>query len=294
MKKLFIVLFVILSVTAWSLSTASAMDFLLGAKAGYFVWDPYLKRSGSPMYASMENGSGQLYGPVFSMLFTSDFSLSLSGLFGEQLANWAEMDYVRGGSNLLSSTYNVEITRRDVDTALSYRLTENFKLFAGYKYQYFNMTIEDVYFSRNISTGVQSGGYEKIEIEMPFNGPAAGIGFSTQIGERFFFAANLSGLYMWGKFKFDYSSYYYSTSGGAMLTNPGPSGMDGITMNARGINCEPTIGVSTGDGLPIVTLGVRFQWSQTEFHGMPSDSGMKDGWMNDYQYGIFVSVVQPI
>ena len=47
-----------------------------------------------------------------------------------------------------------------------------------------------------------SGAYEKIEISMPFNGPAAGIGVSMPIADKFFIAANLSAIYMWGDFDF--------------------------------------------------------------------------------------------
>jgi len=294
MKKFLTVFAMILSLTAGSFSTASATDFLIGAKGGYFVWNSYLKRSGSSMFDSMENGDGQLYGPVFSALFTSDLSLSLSGLFGQQSANWTEMNFTReGSSDLISATYDVEIVRADVDTALSYRLSENFKLIAGYKYQYFNMTIEDAFYQRDGTTGgVEQGGYQKIDIKMPFHGPALGVGFSAPVGEKFFFAANLSALFMWGKFKFDNTEYYYDTSGTKDYSTG--ADMDGVTMKTRGLNCEPTIGASTGDGLPIVTFGIRFQWTQTKFYNAAPQSGLNDRWNNDYQYGLYVAVVQPI
>jgi hypothetical protein len=296
MKKLLTVLAMIFAITAGSFTTASATDFLIGAKGGYFVWDPYLKRSGSSMFDSMENGNGQLYGPVFSLLFTSDLSLSVSGLFGQQSANWIETDFSQGtSSSLKTASYSMDITRVDIDTALSYRLTENFKLIAGYKYQLFDMTIENVSFNRNTSTGVTTGGYEKNEIKMPFHGPALGLGFSAPVGEKFFFAGNLSALYMWGKFDFNSTEYYYNTSDGNKHFSTGAGeGMNNVTMRTRGINCEPTVGASIGEGLPIVTLGIRFQWSQTKFINMPTEAGINDKWNNDYQYGLFVSVVQPI
>jgi len=180
--------------------------------------------------------------------------------------------------------------RADLDSALSYRLTENFKVFAGYKYQYTRMKMEFVDYSV-IGNTVSSAQHTNVDLKMPFNGPAAGIGFSMPIGERFFFASNLSVLYMWGTFHFNMTEYYYDLTG--PKKSPGPSDTSGVTMQSRGINFEPTIGASMGESLPIITLGVRGQWSQTKFHNSEKIN-MKEKWANDYQYGLFISIVQPI
>jgi hypothetical protein len=300
MKKVLTVFTMILAITAGTFSTASATDFLVGVKGGYFVWDSYLKRTGSTQFESLEKGDGQLYGPVFSAMFTSDLSLSVSGLFGKQSASWTSEDFRRSetDSAITTGTFSMKINRIDVDSALSYRLTENFKVIAGYKYQYFGFTLESVTFERDTNPAPDEirGVYNDVTCKMPFHGPAIGIGFSAPISERFFFAANLSALYMWGKFEMDMDGYSYKIDTGVIVKEPagGPSDdqKSGITMRTRGINFEPTIGASMGEGMPIFTLGVRFQWSQTKFfdgEGIDLD----EKWCNDYQYGIFVGIVQP-
>lgn len=294
MKKFFTVILMIFAVTAGNFTTASATDFLIGVKGGYFVWDPYLKRCGSVQFEQMENGSGELYGPVLSAMFTSDLSISVSGLFGSQSAHWISEDYIQPTEtgSYYTGNFSMDVKRTDIDSALSYRLTENFKIFAGYKYQYNDMEFKSVKFKRNVSDDhLQAAIYENTTIKMPFNGPAAGIGFSSPIAEKFFFAANLSALYMWGKFKFDSSDYSYGPSGSL---GSGGGNINGVTLRTRGLNFEPTAGASMGEGLPIFTVGIRFQWSQTKFIDAPSDSGLNDKYNNDYQYGLFVSVVQPI
>lgn len=296
MKKYFTLTLMILSITIGNFTTASAMDFLIGAKGGYFVWDEYLKRVDNQQFDAMKNGSGELYGPVFSILFTPDFSFSVSGLFGQQSAQWTSIDYKRSStdSHLTSSTFAMKVKRIDVDSALSYRLTENFKIFAGYKYQYFDLTLESISFNRDpVTPDNINGDYNMAEVKMPFHGPAIGIGFSAPFGERFFFASNLSALYMWGKFKLSDESYYYDSNTAAKQFGGGGGSSSGITMKTRGLNFEPTIGASTGEGLPIFTLGIRAQWSQTKFFNA-AGMGLAEKWANDYQYGLFVSVVQPI
>ena len=50
-----------------------------------------------------------------------------------------------------TGSFTLDIDRIDIDSALSYRLTENFKVFAGYKYQDYEVTQETVRFERDLS-----------------------------------------------------------------------------------------------------------------------------------------------
>lgn len=295
MKKCITVLLMIFAITAGSFSTVSAMDFLVGAKGGYFVWDPFIKRIGVTQFEQIDTGSGVLYGPVFSVLFTPDLSLSVSGLMGTQSTSWTSENFTSDSdSNPRTGTFTLDMDRIDVDSALSYRLTDNFKIFAGYKYQRSIMTQESVTYERRLSSTQITTRHEYIEITMPVNGPALGLGFSAPIGERYFFAANLSALYMWGKMDFDSKEYEYDSTVSSTIQSKNESNkIKGIKVNIRGINFEPTIGASMGEGMPIFTLGVRTQWSQLKI--VDGDKINADAkWCNDYQYGLFVSVVQPI
>jgi hypothetical protein len=285
-------IFIILSaVMLCHIPSASSMDYLFGVKGGYFVWDPFIKRIGVSQFEQIDTGSGVLYGPVFSILFAADLSLSVSGLFGTQSAYWTSIDYYEGSTNPRTGTFSLEMDRIDVDTALSYRLTENLKIFAGYKYQRSVMTQEAVTYERGSSDITTR--YENVEITMPVNGPALGLGVSAPLGERYFLAANLSALYMIGKFDFKGYELEYQGSTPAVPSKDSTNKITGIKLNIRGINFEPTIGASMGDGMPIFTLGLRGQWSQTKI--VDGDEIVdEEKWCNDYQYGIFVSIVQPL
>jgi len=184
----------------------------------------------------------------------------------------------------------MEMDRIDIDSALSLRLSERFKVFAGYKYQNSDMKMESVTFERD-TTGLSSGEHSLITIEMPFHGPAFGVGFSAPFGERFFFASNLSAIYLWGKFDFKQDGYQYVDGDTAKHPSGGNGSVSGIKMNSRGFNFEPTVGASLGDGLPIFTLGIRIQWLQTKFTNA-EQIDLESKWCNDYQYGLFVSAVQ--
>lgn len=267
---------------------APAMDYLIGVKGGYFAWDPFMKRIGNQQFSQIDKGQGALYGPIFSMLFTPDLSLSVSGLFGTETVSWCTVDYYDGSANPRTTGFSMNMDRIDIDSALSYRLTENFKIFAGYKYQHNVMTMESVGYERS-GTGQQAR-YEKVTITMPYNGPAAGIGFTSPLGDRYFFAANLSALYMWGKFDFKDKYIEYDENG--ITTGPQENNSNNITLQTRGLNFEPTVGASMGDGMPIFTLGFRMQWTQTKMIDAEALSVDKK-WANDYQYGVFVAIVQP-
>lgn len=295
-KKIFVIVLTFFSLYAVCTPSASAMDYLVGLKSGYFVWDPYLKRAGNPMFESMENGTGVLYGPVLGVLFTPDFSFSISGLFGKQSADWISEDYTfdEWPDQYYTGSFTVEIDRIDIDSALSYRIFENFKVFAGYKYQNNEFTQETLRFERDFSgSGEISGSYEKVEVSMPFHGPAAGIGVSMPIADNFFIAANLSAIYMWGDFDYKGTGYRYDGSTPAVKEPNDDSEVSGLTLRNRGINFEPTIGASMGEGLPIFTLGIRAQWSQVKFVDAPSYMNLDKSWNNDYQYGLFAAIVQP-
>jgi hypothetical protein len=291
-KILCLIILMIFGIISVFAGRASAMDYILGAKGGYFIWDPYLKEIGSN-FKDMKNGDGVLYGPVASVMFTQDLSFSLSGLFGKQSTHWMSVNSKEEGSSEPKTSNNsFDIKRYDIDSALSYKLSDHFKIFAGYKYQYQKVEVRSVKYSISNSTSNPTTiMIEKTNVKVPYNGgPALGLGVSAPLGQRFFFASNISALYMWGKFHMDGNGWEYNISGGTWSSHPQKVN---TTVKMRGINFEPTIGGSMGDGLPIFTLGIRFQWTQVHIE---EKGGMhlEKNWANDYLYGVFVSVIQPI
>ncbi len=265
-----------------------AVDFIIGAKAGYYGWEPFLKEIDASGFSEIDVGVGALYGPVLSLLFTPDISLSLAALTGVQSTHW-KANYEPWEGEYLAGTYFFESRRTDVDTVLSYRLMQNLKAFLGYKYQYIdselNYTEIRTDAAREISEIIISNG----EAETMSHGPALGLGYSLPFGKGFFVAANLSGLYMAGEFKLKekYSYGYYS---GFNDYNIRLTDSKTIDIAQYGVNFEPAIGFSTGESGFIYTLGLRYQWLRTDFKddfapGEPLDDA------NDYLYGVFVSVL---
>jgi hypothetical protein len=62
-------------------------------------------------------------------------------------------------------------------------------------------------------------------------------------------------------------------------------------MQQYGLNVEPAIGFNPGGGMPIISLGLRFQWLRVRFTETRDYHRGTDEWFDDYLYGVFVSAV---
>jgi hypothetical protein len=184
----------------------------------------------------------------------------------------------------------VSIRRTDIDSALSYRLSENFKVFLGYKYQYVKTSLRSSLRAYVLSTGDEKLYEGKVDFELPSHGPALGVGYSLSLGDGYFVASNLSVLYMWSEFdlkenRWDQYRPFEADHFEETLENTLWPAYD---TEQLGINFEPSIGVKVGERA-IYTLGFRFQWIRTRF--VDDAPFAPSGWMNDYIYGAFVSVL---
>jgi hypothetical protein len=290
MKK--IALTIVLLMACSVLSPASAVDFIVGAKTGYYVWVPYFTDMKGGGLEDIDQGSGVLYGPVFSILITPDISFSLAGLTGTQSTNWSSNNEIKDWwepGETINATYYVNIRRTDIDSALSYRLSENFKVFLGYKYQQ-NETRLRATVREEWTTGEDKIREGKVIIELPSHGPALGVGYSLSLGGGYFVASNLSLLYMWSEFDLKENRWdeYIPTDSDELTPIPGNALWPAYDTEQVGINFEPSIGVKVGERA-IYTLGFRFQWIRTRF--VDDAPFAPSGWMNDYIYGAFVSVL---
>ena len=224
------------------------------------------------------------------MLFTENISASLAGLTGVQSTHWlskvaSHEDYYTTG------TFYLESRRTDIDAALSYRIHQNFKLFLGYKYQYIVSKLRYTELRTDSSLVIDEIDVDDIEIETPSHGPALGIGYSLPFGKGFFFAANLSGLYMRGRLTVDELwKLRYSLGFNDPHLNEGSSKETRWDTEQMGVNFEPSIGFSAGESGLIFTLGFRYQWLRTKIDG-DLEPGIKWPDMDDYLYGVFISVL---
>jgi hypothetical protein len=282
---------VLLLCVAVSASPLLAMDMILGAKSGYFIWKPYFKEVGAAGFDQMNEGTGVLYGPVVSLLFTPDLSLSASLLTGRQSAHWQAMMDDYSATQKVTGNYSFDVTRADVDSALSYQLTDNFKMFAGYKYFYLKFKGKTTEIRTNLpGNSLAEIDVSKGDITTPFHGPALGVGFSQVLGGGYFITANISVAYMRGYFKFG-SRVSYDYDGTNLVIDP-PDPPQRFDMKQIGFNFEPAVGINLGEGMPIITLGFRYQYLRLQFmEGTSGPDPMPDDWLNDYLYGAFVSVM---
>ncbi|NMB65605.1 MAG: hypothetical protein GYA16_12135 [Spirochaetes bacterium] len=279
LKKIYFIIFMLLFVFVNSISFATIM---IGAKGGYFFWRPMLKDSGADWASSVENGSGILAGPVISLSLSDDLALTIAGLFGNQSSNWD----VNGteGSNNIHGQYTFNAKRYDIDSAINYTLTPNIKIFAGYKYQYFNVDFKQ--FKVGYTNVIDFSSIEKVTYESPSHGPAVGIGLGTALNESYFITGNLSFIY------FIQSSIDIKMNGKEINTTINSySGTESIDFVQYGINFEPAIGAKISESV-IGTIGTRLVWTSYKLKEDHLQMGLKKGdvW-NDYLYGVFVSVV---
>lgn len=294
MKK--IVLLVIILMTIFS-SHLFAMDYIVGAKAGYFVWQPYFQEMKGSGIEEVKDGNGMLYGPVASIIFTPDISFSAVFLTGKQTTQWHDEDKHKtwAGNKIISTgNFYTDILRYDFDSALSYRILDRFKVFLGYKYQYTETTLKGEFRSYLIDHDEDRVNEGDVKFNIPSHGPGLGVGYSIA-GNIFFATANLSAIYMFSKFNFEKNMWVEYTPQGDELVNDGTMNAEKSSYDTRqvGLNFEPSVGLRVEN--VVVTLGFRLQWMRTQFVDDPvvedGDGGHQfapKSWMNDYLYGAVV------
>lgn len=277
-----------------------ALDAMLGVKSGYFVWRPYYQDMEGSGVENMKEGTGFLYGPVFSLGLTNNLSFSFVGLYGKQSTYWDDNENKEklGTTDIKSTgTAFVEITRIDLDSAISYNILENFKVFIGYKYQSTETDLRQTLYITEITTGNDQVFDQSVVMEGPAHGPALGVGLTKTLGSNFFASANLSALYMRSVFNYKNLdvTFYQATAPGHIEPDP-PFIVKDLSFKSHqiGLNVEGALGMSVEP--IVVTLGARFQWMRYKFLEdvvIPTSPPARYSWdwCNDYLYGIFVSVL---
>lgn len=268
-----------------------AMDFMIGAKGGYYVWRPFFRELDAAFMNDIEDGQGALYGPIFSLIITPDISISAAVLTGKQSAHWYSPNQYDPDLDLKKSgTYFVDTKRTDYDSAISYRIIRNLKIFVGYKYH--DIKSKFTYTERRYGDNEKVVHEQELNIKTPSHGPALGIGLSFPIG-NYFIAANISGLYMKGELEVKGDMYSYQINPEEDFEDPalGEPYKESSDIKQLGFNFEPTIGFKAGSNFPIVTLGFRYQLLRTKFLDDFEVAPEDGGYINDHLYGAFVSVI---
>ena len=270
-----------------------AVNFMVGAKSGYFLWKPFFKGIPGGGFESVEKGDGILNGPILSLIITQDISISCAALFGKQSEYWSDhnTDKLFGNSFISSTgTFYSDMNRIDVDSAISYRLIRGLKFIAGYKYQRVKYNQKETGFMDD------NRAYDHRAIsKIPAHGPAIGLGYSHIFSDIFFGTLNFTGVYMMSKMKIEKNVMeWYTPSGPSTfditVDNLGSASFDSWQI---GLNLEPSVGAIIQEKL-IFSIGFRFQWMKTGFIDKYIIEGMDlspDKMLNDFIYGGFVSVI---
>jgi len=292
MKKVCILFGIIFLIIAAPLF---AVDFIIGAKTGYYIWEPYLDEIPNSGIDGVDRGDGLLYGPVASSSLTDNLSISISALFGMQSKHWTDTENTvdfGGSESLTSGTYYADMKRRDIDFAISYRIFKQFKFIAGYKYQHIEMTFKETALINGPT--YYNVRHHHVLVNIPSHGPAFGFGYAHTFSEIFFASVNLTGLYMWSKFEIDENDIvFYEPDGTVFQKNPDPQ--EDVSFDTRqvGFNLEPSFGSVIQNNL-IFVIGLRYQMLKTKFVDkfvVGTNDLTPGGWVTDSIYGAFVSVM---
>jgi hypothetical protein len=208
-------------VTVYTPSVLKAADISVGATTWYTKWET------PDSWGFDFDDPAILYGPVFSVKFTEDYSFTFVFLYG-QFNEKTSMDI----GTLIPM--EVKIDRYDSDAALNYKLNSYLKLFAGVKYMgyKYKATIDDGTVSDSFKA--DHAGY----------GPGGGLSAVFPIWDDFYFLANISGIYLWGS------------------QDNGETSDDYIEY---GINTGASIAYYISGASTTISLGGRYQAYTTEY-----------------------------
>lgn len=277
MKKsyLFVVLAVVFAIALFPVSS-NAGTLMIGVKGWYAFWDSaigeqfsgmadeeiveYLKdpaggnSDDARLSSDIELGRGILVGPLLSYqtddkLWSVSFALMHFGSFSQE-ADVTASTFDGATWENLDAKYKLELNRREYDFAVTRSLTENFKVFVGYKHQ-----ITEQKFKGEDPWGNE---FDIYEVDVTLKIPTAGIGYVHPLTDKLFFGAQLGLLYVMPTVeftdKFSDDAGNYSIDGDPVDGEEFEKDFD----STLGFNGELAISYLVGESL-IVQAGYRYQ-----------------------------------
>ena len=258
-------------------SKASAADWGAGLYSYYAWWKP----SFSELYDNYKMGPGLYIGPMLNISFSEKWSFGI-GIYLPLILN-SELEYDYNGTGESSgSPYTIHIEseaeRLDLDTSLTYRINNNFKVFAGYKYSEFNdsdgASIKDDKIT--LTAGfTKSGTWERNVLIS--HGPGLGLSYTIPFAEKAAMTFGTSIIYM--RSSFDTNEYVESSS------NTVSAEKVKYSYNGFGNNSTLSMSYFIEPMSTAVSIGGRFQVLKYFGTGDAPSLG------NDYFYGITASAM---
>lgn len=277
-------------------------NVLIGVKGWYASWDPLYVDVGDSFpetgWQHLETGKGMLYGPSLGVSLSDRINLSVSYLFGT-----LQTQYEKGYTATPSWDINkyefykigkAEVSRQDLDIALSYNTTQTFKVFAGFKYQPAEIKLKSAGTDWQTAdpTNTDVLRLESHTFKQKAYGPALGVGISYPLADVIAFTANLSLLYIVGDSEMVLEGVQYDNIPPSSIESPYKEEFK-IDISGMGINFEPAFVALLKEKL-IFVLGFRFQYLRATAESSYFDTtlGSKElDDLNDYYYGFYVSVL---
>ncbi|MCL2026055.1 MAG: hypothetical protein FWG92_04540 [Leptospirales bacterium] len=210
-----------------------ALDLTVGATTWYAQSEQYYTQSGG-FYINdllVKSNPAFLYGPTLSARLSNDFNLTFVFLYGA-----FDTEKKDGTAFEAKSNYH----RSDSDLALNYRLNDYFKVFAGMKYLFYNIT--------PVRTDMNSFTIKSVDTHTSY-GPGLGVSATIPIIGNLFCLGTVSGLYLFGKDKVKLTD----TSGN------NPQNVN-LSYNEYGINSTLSLAYYIAQASTVISLGGRLQY----------------------------------
>ena len=241
MKKFLFITFI--TISFFAPYRAQAVDITAGATSWFVVSEQYYTQGGAPgaLHDSIVKSiPALLYGPTLAVRLNNDFNFTFVFLYGNFVTERDSGNY----------KWKSNFKRSDSDLALNYRLSDYFKVFAGFKYLSYGITPGD--------TDLTSFKLvNKIDDHTSF-GSGLGVSCTYPLTENIFCLGTLSGLYLWGSDKM--------IVGDKNGINPQSST---ISYNEYGVNTTLSLAYYIAPASIVVSLGGRFQYLIADYKKNP-------------------------
>ncbi|MBN1899558.1 MAG: hypothetical protein JW827_12340 [Spirochaetes bacterium] len=272
MKRiLFTLIFFILSLSLF-IDQSHAVQLAVGTKVWVVDWDPWFDKAIMGPHNTHQNLSQDFYSGMFVMgglnfsLVQGNFGLSAGAYYGgNALGKYTSSYNMNSGNKIyhIDEKGSFSASRWDFDAALSYRIISQFKVFAGYKGQRYEMMGTRLSGLTEVTSNVyETGGGNQYTSVGFISGPGIGAGYTYDMGP-FLIGATLSVAFLTG----DYTlPEFWDPNPNSSL----PSDY-GMNLKATAINGEPFIGFKAGDRA-LFLVGFRYQTFNTEVESKKPDN----------------------
>lgn len=255
---------IVIAVFLLALAPAPLMagTLMLGAKAWFAVWGSEFGQTAadqanltldeiyqdettrpSQTTANAENGKGYLAGPLVSYqtddrLWTVSLAFMWFSSFSQDIkANLHDIPLDVD----VPFKYDLELTRKETDIAVARSLTENWKVFAGYKRQAWESKFK---------AEIEGESYAVYDINLDMDVPTAGVGYTAPLTESLALGIQLGVLYVMPDFQV--KDYFYDET------------INLDMKNTLGFNGEITLTWLVSESVALQG-GYRYQYMKLEF-----------------------------